>query len=66
MAILAILICFVVFALFLFVSMRSHWRFVDVPLIFSCPADHGSDRQPILIFILNSVCYSGYGGGPIG
>ena len=33
---------FVVFVLFL----CSRWSFVDVPLIFSCPADHVLDWQP--------------------
>ena len=36
---------FVVFCVFVF-FFCSHWRLVDVPLIFFCPADHVPDWQP--------------------
>ena len=36
--------------LFLFVFFFcSHWSFVDVPLIFFCPADHVPDWQPRIL-----------------
>ena len=34
------------FALFLFFMLSPRWSFVDVPLIFSCPADPVPDWQP--------------------
>ena len=48
------------FLLFLFLSLCrfcfwlcfffcSHWSFVDVPLIFFCPADHVPDWQPRIL-----------------
>ena len=42
-----VLTFFVFFALFLF--LRSRWSFVDVPLIFSCPADHVPEWQPRML-----------------
>ena len=36
------------FCLFLFLFC-SHWSFVDVPLIFFCPADHVPDWQPRIL-----------------
>ena len=38
---------FFVFALFLF--LYSRWSFVDVPLVFSCPANHVPDWQPRIL-----------------
>ena len=34
------LFCPFLFVCFLFLCLCSRWNFVDVPLIFSCPADH--------------------------
>ena len=39
---------FVVFCLFMF-FFCSHWSFVDVPLIFFCPADPVPDWQPRIL-----------------
>ena len=36
------------FCLFMF-FFRSYWSLVDVPLIFSCPADHVPDWQPRIL-----------------
>ena len=36
------------FCLFVF-FFCSHWSFVDVPLIFFCPADHVPDWQPRIL-----------------
>ena len=35
--------------LFCFCFLFSRWSFVDVPLIFSCPADHVPDWQPRIL-----------------
>ena len=45
--------------LFLFLFLCSCWSFVDVPLIFPCPADHVPDWQP-------TAYIAGYGRGSIG
>ena len=37
------------FCLFVFCFICSHWSFVDVPLIFFCPADHVPDWQPRIL-----------------
>ena len=39
---------FVVFCVFVF-FFCSHWSFVDVPLVFFCPADHVPDWQPRIV-----------------
>ena len=44
---------FVVFVLFLLCSFGSRWSFVDVLLIFLCPADHV--RSTILVTICITV-----------
>ena len=36
------------FCLFVYIFC-SHWSFVDVPLIFFCPADHVPDWQPRIL-----------------
>ena len=41
-------LCRFCFCLFVFFSC-SHWSFVDVPLIFFCPADHVPDWQPRIL-----------------
>ena len=42
------------FAVFLFSCDHHRWSFVDVPLIFFCPADHVLDRQPrtLLVYLV--------------
>ena len=48
---LSFLFCFVMFFCFLFFvfCFCSRWSFVDVPLIFFCPADHVPDWQPRML-----------------
>ena len=41
-------LCRFCFCLFVF-FFCSHWSFVDVPLIFSCPAHHVPDWQPRIL-----------------
>ena len=40
--------CLLLFSFCLF-FFCSHWSFVDVPLIFFCPADHVRDWQPRIL-----------------
>ena len=40
--------CFVLFSF-------SHWSFVDVPLVFYCPADHVLDWQPCTLLDMVEV-----------
>ena len=54
--------CPFVFVVSVFVSSRffvlffcSRWSFVDVPLIFFCPADRVTDWQPRIILLLGTV-----------
>ena len=42
------------FCLFVFLFC-SHWSFVEVPLIFFCPADHVPDWQPRTGILLGMV-----------
>ena len=49
MRILLLILFFVVFVLFRCILFCSRWSFVDVPLIFFCPADHVPDWQPRIL-----------------
>ena len=42
-------LCRFCFCLFVFCFFCSHWSFVDVPLIFFCPADRVPDWQPRIL-----------------
>ena len=54
---------FVIFVFLFFACFYaiSRWSFVDVPLIFSGPADHVPEWQP-----RSTLYITEYGGGPIG
>ena len=41
-----VLLCSFLFDVFIWFCFHSRWSFLDVPLIFSCPAHHVPDWQP--------------------
>ena len=49
MCVLLLFLFVVVFVLFFVLFFCSRWSFVDVPLIFSCPAAHVPDWQPLIL-----------------